>query len=67
MPKGKIPLPVLFERDKPRSVGGRYGWEDFVALMQSRKRLSYRALADMFGRTDKTMKVRVKRYDEERK
>ena len=67
MPKDKIPLPVLFERDKPRSAGGRYGWDDFVTFMQARKRLSYRALAEIFGRTDKTMKARVKRYEEERK
>lgn len=69
MPKDKLPLQLLVERNKPNSAGGRYGWLEFKAMadLPRDKRPSYWSLRGVYGKSNKTIKVWLDRYDEEMK
>lgn len=66
MTRDKMPLRTLVERSKAENQTV-FGWREFKAIADKKIRPSYKSLSYMFGRTDKTMKAWLRRYDEEKK
>lgn len=62
----KIPLKELVTRNKPNTLDGRFGWEEFVAIARQPedKRPSDWSLHRIFGKSNNTLKEWLRRWDE---
>lgn len=62
-----MPLPEVVERGRGETSQGSFGWREFESIAMLKTRPSYKSLARMFNKSDRTMKTWLRRYDEDTK